>query len=308
MNKHNSLKFWLIVLVLSTDPGALLAMDRSGTAQKGATEGIEISLKPDNGVVNQVSVPSLTLEQSLNDGKLQAAQAAFKLGVKYAENSDWSHAAAMLQEAVQLQPDNSYYLHAASKLAFKLKDYAAASKYQLRVIRLHQEQHGQNNKQLVKMMDELTAIYLAESDYLDAGASLEKTLMLREGILDKSDPDIALNLYWLAKVNIRLGELGQAELELGEALKILNLSEANQDSNIAFILNSMGDLYQVRREYLKAEFIYQQAITLWSKEPEHNKYELSVLEKKLAALDSIQQRLDGNEKQAGKLQDSSFKL
>lgn len=295
MNKYNSLKLWIAVLALSMDPGLLVAMDGSGTAA-------------DTDLVNQGQNPSLILEQDLNNGKLQAAQAAFKLGVKYAEKSDWGNAAAMLQEAIRLQPDNTYYLHSATQLAFKLKDYEAARKFQLIVIALHTKQHGQDNQQFVKMMDELTSIYLAESHYLDAGTSLEKTLLLREKILDENHPDIALNLYWLAKVNISLGDLEQAERQLKEALDILNLSDLNQDSSIAFVLNSMGDLYQLKREYLKAEITYQQAIALWGKEPEHNKYELSVLEKKLAALDSMQQRLGGNNKHAGKLQESSIQL
>lgn len=133
-------------------------------------------------------------------------------------------------------------------------------------------------------------------------------LQMREEILDQNDPYFALNLYWLAKVKIYRGDFEHAEQQLQQALDILKRADDNQDSHIAFVLHSQGELYFLRNKFIEAEAAYHQAITLWSNKPEQNKNEISMTKKSLGILNSMQQRLGDARKQPGKFQNNSVRL
>lgn len=293
MNNHKILKRWLAAALLCSNTGLFAASSDAMATDYQAADETDISIVPDDGFVDQGMVSTITLEQRLNNGKLQAAQAAYELGLRYAAKDNWKSAARLILEAVRLAPDNTDYLHAASRLAYTLKNYAAARKYQLKVVHLHQERHGQNNEQLVKLMDELSMIYVDENHFSDAETLLKRTLKIREELLGRNAPDIALNLYWLAKVKIHLGDYEDAEQKLQQALEILKLADENQNLNMAFILHSQGELYRSRNQYTKAAAAYRRAIDLWRNEPEEYKDEILMTEKSLTALSERQQQPGG---------------
>ena len=85
-------------------------------------------------------------------------------------------------------------------------------------------------------------IYVGESHYMDAETLFKKTLQLREEMLEPNHPDLAVNLFRLATVKIRRGDLEHAEQQLQQALDILEAAETNQDSAIASVLHNLGEL------------------------------------------------------------------
>lgn len=307
MTDHNVLRGCVAAVLLGINSSALLAMDDNGAVEMRYVEE-SASLSADESIKYQDAVPSILLEQRRNSGKQQAARAAYELGLRYAANKDWDKAGALIIEAIQLQPENTDYFHAAAQFAYEINNFKAARKFQLETIRLHQAQHGESNEQLVALMDELAMIYVGENHFMDAETLFKKTLQLREEMLEPNHPDIAVNLFWLATVKIRRGDLERAEQQLQQALDILKVAETNQDSAIAAVLHNLGELYRARKEFSKAEATLNQAIAMWRTDPEQNQYEILMTQKSLDALKATRLRLSDTRMQPGKIDDNSIQL
>ena len=307
MTEHKALMGWIAALLIGTHTSVSFAMDDNAAVEMQSVKETA-SLSADGPIEYQDAVPSIVLEQRRNSGKQQAARAAYELGLRYAAKKDWEKASALILEAIQLQPENTDYLHAAAQLGYELKNFTAARKYQLEAIRLHRVQHGESNEQFVALMDELAMIYVGGNHYMDAETLFKKTLLLREVMLEPNHPNIAVNLFRLATVKIRRGDLEPAEQQLQQALDILKVAETNQDSAIAGVLHNLGELYRARKEFSKAEATLNQAIAMWRTDPEQNQYEILMTQKSLDALKATRQRLSDTRMQPGKIEDNSIQL
>ena len=304
MIEQNDLKGWVAAVLLGINANGLLAMeDNVAIEMPSVEETVFISLG--EPMEYQDEIPSVVLEQQRYRGKQQAAQAAYELGLRHAAKKDWDKAGAMIIEAIQLQPENTDYLHTAAQFAYEINNFKAARTFQLETIRLHQAQHGESNEQLVALMDELAMIYMGENHYMDAETLFKKTLRLREEMLEPNHPDLAINLFRLATVKIRRGDLELAEQQLQQALDILEAAETNQDSAIAAVLHNLGELYRARKEFSKAEAALRQAIAMWRTDPERNRNEILMTQKSLDALNVMRQRLSDTRMQPDKIEDNN---
>ncbi len=206
------------------------------------------------------------LRAALSAGKAQAAKAAMALAKQYVAQQSWSAVGEMLSEAIQLQPDNIGYLQAGTQFALDQKNYTAARVLLLRTIRIAEA--ADDEVRLLQLRDNLAVVDLAEGQLDRAEQTLQQNLDTRYRLLEKSDPQIATNLYRLASVKMRQGEMDVAEQQLLDALHTLKEQDREHGTLIAQILHNLGELYRTRQQLEQAAMVLREALRYWQAAPQ----------------------------------------
>lgn len=143
------------------------------------TAGESVGGLPDRSPAEDV--PGLTaaqLETVRENGKQQAAQAAFALGIAAVDRMDLAAAQTLIRDAIQLQPSNPGYLQAAASLAFHQGEFAEAEAYQVQSLALVRAALGQGDIRVAILMDDLGTIYLARERYAQAERLWQESLAI----------------------------------------------------------------------------------------------------------------------------------
>lgn len=215
-------------------------------------------------------VPGLTaaqLETVRENGKQQAAEAAFALGIAAMDRNDLAAAQALIREAVQLQPTHPGYLQAAAGLAFHKGDFAAAQAYQVQGLALAQAALGPDDIRVAQLMDDLGTIYLARQHYTQAERTWQESLAIHEQILGKMHPSIASRLNDLAGLAMRDGRFDETEQLLKRALHILEADAATERTDVAIARHNLADFYVHRQRPAEADALYRKALADWKAVP-----------------------------------------
>ena len=236
--------------------------------------------------MNQVQAMHAQLLQRVREqGKQRAAKAAFSLALLSLENDDRGKAAELLGEAVMLQPRNTDYLRAASRMAFELNNYQAAEAYLLSMAGIYRRASDTDGTKLIGVIDDLATLYLAQGRRSASRSALIEGLAARTELYGEYDPRLVDNLYRLAELELASANAGAAKDQLARAIRILDDSPAAiGDHEGAALLHNIGELLRVSRQYPEAESAYTKAMALWNSSPVRNLRGIAMTQASLARL------------------------
>jgi tetratricopeptide (TPR) repeat protein len=93
----------------------------------------------------------------------------------------------------------------------------------------------------------------------------KEALDAKEKNLDANDPELALQLVDLARVNAALKQYGQSEDFFKKALTLLRTSPRTAQNDLQTALQSYGQMLNVAHQPAEAEKIYEEARRLATK-------------------------------------------
>ena len=237
------------------------------------------------GIREVQAVDADLLQQIRERGKQQAAKAAFGLALWSLENDDRGKAAELLGEAAMLQPKNTDYLRAASRMAFDLKKYKAAEVYLINMLGIYRTAPNPVAIKLIGVFDDLATLYRVQGRRSASRSALIEGLAARTERYGEHDPRLVDNIYRLAEIELASANVGAAKGQLIRAIHILDDSpDSISDQDSAALLHNIGELFRVSRQYVEAESAYTKAMALWNSSPVHNPRGMAMTQKSLARL------------------------
>lgn len=214
--------------------------------------------------------PALLLEVR-ERGKQQAARAAFDLAALSAGDNDLGRAAELLREAVALQPENTDYLTAASRVALVLKDYKYGEACLVKVLATYRGKVVGDDTKLLDALDDLATLYRIQGKTTAAVSVLNEVLAASTALHGEHHPRVILSLYRLAELDLASANYGEAKHHLSHAVSLLDASPSHfDDQDGAELLHKIGELYRVSGQYTDAESALTKAMALWNKSPATN--------------------------------------
>lgn len=230
-------------------------------------------------------------------GKQQAARAAFDLAELAVGDNDLGRADELLRGAVALQPENTDYLIAASRIAFVRKDYKYAEACLVKVLAVYRGTVVADSRKLLEAIDNLATLYHLQGKETAARSVLTEGLRVKTALFGEHHPRVIHNLYRLAKLDLVSANYGEAKQHLSRAVGLLGASTspiADQDG--AALLHNIGELYRTSGQHKEAESAYTKAMTLWNKSPSTNQRGIALTQ---AAMDRLHKAQDAMSSQAG---------
>ncbi len=239
------------------------------TSQSAAIAPAKAPAKCDPGS----SVALLKMVQK--NGRQQAAEAAFSLGVMAIENKDFDSAQLLIDEAISLQPSHPKYQQVAASLAFNQGDFSGAEMYQIQSLQLARPALGQDDIRVVMLMDDLGTIYLAQEHYQLAERTWRTSLAMREQILGNMHPSIAPRLKDLAGLAMRDGRFDETEQLLVRTIHILQADVESDQSDVTAARHVLADFYVNRQRMGEADALYQWVLAEWRVAPAQQRLEIA---------------------------------
>lgn len=144
-------------------------------------------------------------------------------------------------EAVTLQPENTDYLIAASRMAFALEDYEYAEAGLVKVLSTYRGTAvGDGTKPLV-VLDNLANLYRIQGKTGAAKSALNEALAVKTALYGENHPMVIHGLYRLAELDLVSANYGEASHHLRRAVDILDASQSPiEDQDGAALLHNMG--------------------------------------------------------------------
>lgn len=280
------------LFVITTALSAGLSLPTFGsesvTANQQAAElnkSLPASQQLSTGIRQAQAVDADLLQQIREQGKQRAAKAAFGLALRSLENDDRGKAAELLGEAVMLQPKNTDYLRAASRMAFDLKKYKTAEVYLINMLGIYRTASNPDRTKLIGVFDDLANLYRVQGRRSASRSALIEGLAVRTELYGEHDPRLVDSLYRLAELELVSANVGASKDQLIRAIHILDDSPASiSDQDSAALLHNIGELFRVSRQYAEAESAYTKAMALWNSAPARN---LRGIAKTQASLDRL---------------------
>lgn len=142
-----------------------------------------------------------------------------------------------------------------------------------RVISIYELKKGPESDWVCSVRTRLADVYMESQDYEKARFLYQKVLVTRKKTLAAYDHSIGYSLYKLGSFNYRTGNYEQAERFYLEAVAIWEKEKVFGPNypNIADALDYLGQIYQQRRDYAKAEAALMRALAITTKNrgPDH---------------------------------------
>lgn len=225
------------------------------------------------------------LQKTREDGKRQAAQAAYELGVAAKNRNDLGVAEQLFAEAALLQPDNVVFLQAASRTAFALKKHKAVEIYLLKLLGMYRTGTKTDPNKQLEVMDNLATLYQAQGRTSASKAILREGISIRQRLYGDSNPGLIDSHYRLAALELASSNLSEAKLHLKAAISIVDsATETLDEADIAAVYHNIGELYRASANYDDARRAYQKSLTLWNKSPEKNRQSIAATTRSLTRL------------------------
>lgn len=288
----------LLFICLVSAAGVVMAGQidsvNSTTMHTSASTARSVDRPLDSGSPGQTMAQ---LEMVRENGKRQAAEAAFALGVVAMERMELASAQVLIREALQLQPSNPGYLQAAASLAFRQGAFTEAQAYLLRSLELARASLGPGDVRVAMLMDDLGTIYLAQQRYTQAELTWQESLAIQEQVLGKGHPSIASLLNGLAGLAARDGRFDEAEQLLKRALQILQVDSGTDHLDVATAMHNLADFYVDRHRTSEADALYGDALKVWKTVPSQQRLQIAASLDELGNEYFAQRRMAGAEAQ-----------
>ena len=245
-----------------------------------------------NAAIEMPSTSEAFLEQVRVNSRQQAAEAAYNLASVAVKREDITSARVLIDEAIQLQPSNPNYLLAAARVAYITGEYYTAELHLLRTLEIAQSMLDPNDLKMAALMDELSAIYLAQSRYQEAETLLRQGLEIRKQALGEIHPSVATSLNELAGFAMKGRRFEEAEKLLKQALNIFITNSDAASPGTAMAIHNLGDYYTNQERFLEADDLYRQALAIWEVTPAKYRLQLAVILNDLGNYYRSENRLD----------------
>ncbi|PLY14569.1 MAG: kinesin [Sedimenticola sp.] len=245
-----------------------------------------------------LTTPSeVLLEEVKTSNRLQAAQIAYRQSnmerVKHHPESAYRY----LQEAVALHPSNLDYLQLASQLAYTLERYDEAEAYQLRAVENARITLTIEDHRMATLLENLAAIYLRQMHLDKSALLLQQALSIRENVLGKMDPMVAVSLNKIASLKIIRGQIPGVEELLTRSLNIMQTASGHEHPNTAWAMHKLADFLRTQQRLEQAETLYQQAVAIWESAPDDRRIDQATSRRALGEVLMAQNRPTEAEKE-----------
>lgn len=264
-----TLFFYLLSASAGAVAGSVILGQQTAPVDSVMAGAVESAALPQAGAFSSSTVtPTVALlEKVRQNGRQQAAEAAFSLAVVAIEKKDFAAAGLLIQEALQLQPSDPGYLQVAASLAIQKGDLAEAEAYQVKTLEVAQAVLGTEDIRISLLMDDLGTIYLAQGHYEQAERTWRKSIAIREQILGNMDPSLAPRLKDLAGVVLQEGRFDETEQLLKRLVNILEADTVPDRTNIAAAQHILADFYVSRERMDEANELYHIVLADWKTAP-----------------------------------------
>ena len=113
-----------------------------------------------------------------------------------------------------------------------------------------------------RLFNEAASYLIARADYVQAKRLLQKSLAIRQQILETNHPDIARTLNDLGTVHLKQGNYQEAERLLQKALILRRQALGEAHPDVAQTLHHLAEVYRKQGAYVKAEPLYLQSLRI----------------------------------------------
>ena len=241
--------------------------------------------KPKTVVRPEQAGRSARLEQLRQEGKRQAAAAAYQLALQAVDQKDLGDADRLFAEAVLLQPDNADYLAAAARTSYSLKNYKAAEVCLLKLLGRYRAGAAAGQPKSIPVLSDLATLYQAQGRTAASRSALLEEMVLRRKFFGDNHPGMIDNFYRLAELELASSNLGEARHYLEEAITLVEHSRGDiADRDVAAVYHNIGELYRAGGQYEDAQNAYQKAMELWNKSPATNQQAIALTTRSLGRL------------------------
>ena len=158
-----------------------------------------------------------------------------------------------------LQAELATALVHLGKLEQELGRPAEAERLLVESLAISERQHGALHVALVPVLNELSRLYLRQSDHARAEQALERLLQIARGRGERH-PDVATALTGLALVKRALGDDASAERRFREALKIREIALAPHHMATVVTMEQLSETCATRGNLAEALALLQRAL------------------------------------------------
>ena len=226
------------------------------------------------------------LQHQYEQGKREAAAAAFALGKVALKVGEQERADQLFGEAVALNPTRMEYLGFAAEHAFALKRYVKAEQLVVRMITLQQQQRHPDWSSIVKMMDSLATLQHAQQHTIAARNTLLLARQLVQQRALKEGANVRVErLYKLLELDVALKQDDHLIHYVQEVIALLEQQEgAEYRHKLAESYHNMGEIYRMQQQFSEAEEAYRKALALWDQESDQGQRQAALTREGLSRL------------------------
>jgi len=220
-------------------------------------------------------------ESSLGPKHTEIVGSINNLANLYTVTGNYGAAKALYQRAIEnyeelLGRDHLRVGKLLEELAFVYKaegNFAMSESLYQRVVSIYENKRGPESDWACSVRTRLADVYMENQDYGKAKLLYQKVLETRKKTLAAAHASIGYSLYKLGSFNYRTGNYDQAEPFYLDAIALWERQKVFGPNypNIADALDYLGQIYQQRRDYIKAETALMRALAIATKNrgPDH---------------------------------------
>jgi tetratricopeptide (TPR) repeat protein len=235
------------VQLLEEKLSAQLPSERIEQAKKAITEG-------------DPALAESLLNEVVESGMQQSAKASYQLGVLANNRVNYEKAWQALTRAVELAPDNPFYLNQTGNMARNLGRYDTAIAYFEKALDLGLKAHGPKHPSVATYWNNLGLAWKAKGEYDKAIEYLDKALASNLKTFGPGHPYVATNWNNLGSTLTNKGDYDKAIEYLDKALASGLKNFGPGHSNVAANWKNLGMAWKAKGEYDKAIEYYEKAL------------------------------------------------
>jgi tetratricopeptide (TPR) repeat protein len=191
---------------------------------------------------------------------------------------DLQKALGLYRQAVEQEPDNPRYLHAAGRTARSLYNYREALPWLESFVRLSRQNGGNDPLGLALAQRELAYTYVLSGQYQKAGPLYKEAMTVLARKLGQDHPEMATSWRQIGELQETLGEYDKAVSLYKKALEILEKKRGPEHPVLASILVKLAALCMELEMEKEAVPLYERLVRIQEKalRPTHPQRALSL--------------------------------
>jgi tetratricopeptide (TPR) repeat protein len=207
-----------------------------------------------------------------------AARIAFSRGQLAESRVDLQQALDLYRHAVEQEPDNLSFLHAAGRTARSLYNYKAALPWLETFVRLSRESSENDPLALALAQRELAYTYVLSGQYQKAGPLYKESMTMLAKKLGQDHPEMATSWCQIGELQETLGEYDKAVSLYKKALVILEKKRGPEHPVLASILDKLAALCMELEMEKEAVPLYERLVRIREKalRPTHPQLAISL--------------------------------
>ncbi|MEN8259161.1 MAG: tetratricopeptide repeat protein [Pseudomonadota bacterium] len=210
-----------------------------------------------------LSIAKNLFQKAYNNGKKNAAEAAYFIGILEETNINFFAAQKYLNEAARLEPKEPVYLDAAGRIAYLLGDYEKAEKLFSKAIGTPEQGSKktiQSHKAIYK--NNLATVYQSQGKYDKAERLYNQAVNMWENTLGPKHHYVGQCLNNLGGLLKSLGRYNDAVSLYKRILPLLENAFSKDHLLISDCANNLAVVYSVKGNYKDAKPLYVQALRI----------------------------------------------